>query len=140
LTNTLADFTAQDALVAIMVAVSVSDDAISTSELVAIERQVNHLPIFAAYDTGRMREAAQTVFKMMEEEDGLDTLFALVRAALPERLFETAYALACDVAAADATLGQTELRLLEEVRYEFNIDRLHAAAIERGARVRHMTL
>ncbi|MDH5453150.1 MAG: 2-dehydro-3-deoxyphosphooctonate aldolase, partial [Paracoccaceae bacterium] len=49
-------------------------------------------------------------------------------------------ALACDVAAADATLGQTELRLLEEVRYEFNIDRLHAAAIERGARVRHMTL
>ena len=140
MTNTLSDFTAQDALVAIMVAVSVSDEAISTSELVAIERQVNHLPIFAGYDTDRMREAAQTVFKMMEEEDGLDTLFALVRAALPERLFETAYALACDVAAADATLGQTELRLLEEVRYEFNIDRLHAAAIERGARVRHMTL
>jgi len=140
LPHTLADFTAQDALVAIMVAVSVSDQTINTSELLAIERQVNHLPIFAQYDTQRMREAAQTVFRMMEEEDGLDTLFALVRAALPERLFETAYALACDTAAADGTLGQTELRLLEEVRYELNIDRLHAAAIERGARARHLTL
>ncbi|NCX90528.1 MAG: 2-dehydro-3-deoxyphosphooctonate aldolase, partial [Rhodobacteraceae bacterium] len=25
-------------------------------------------------------------------------------------------------------------------RYELNIDRLHAAAIERGARARHMTI
>ncbi|MFZ1725158.1 MAG: tellurite resistance TerB family protein [Albidovulum sp.] len=138
--HTLADFTAQDALVAIMVAVSVSDEAINTPELIAIERQVNHLPIFASYDTHRMREVAQTVFKMMEDEDGLDTLFALVRAALPDRFFETAYALACDVAAADGALGQTELRLLEEVRYELDIDRLHAAAIERGARARHLTL
>jgi len=37
-------------------------------------------------------------------------------------------------------LGQPELRLLEEIRYELDIDRLHAAAIERGARARHMTL
>ena len=29
-------------------------------------------------------------------------------------------------------------RMLEEIRYELNIDRLHAAAIERGARARHM--
>jgi hypothetical protein len=76
----------------------------------------------------------------MEEEDGLDTLFAMVRNALPERLFETAYALACDVAAADGKLGQSELRLLEEVREELDIDRLHAAAIERGARARHLLL
>ena len=59
---------------------------------------------------------------------------------LPERLFETAYAIACDVAAADGTLREPELRLLEEIRYELNIDRLHAAAIERGARARHMTV
>ncbi|HHC28973.1 MAG TPA: 2-dehydro-3-deoxyphosphooctonate aldolase, partial [Rhodobacterales bacterium] len=55
-------------------------------------------------------------------------------------LWETAYALACDVAAADGTLHTPELRLLEEIRYELDIDRLHAAAIERGARARHMTL
>jgi tellurite resistance protein len=140
LSQTLPAFTAQDALVAIMVTVSVSDEAIRTSELVAIERQVNHLPIFANYGFDNVKEVAQTVYRLMGEDDGLDTLFAMVREALPERLFETAYALACDIAAADGKLGQSELRLLEEVRDEFEIDRLHAAAIERGARARHLTL
>lgn len=140
MTQTLPAFAAPDALVAIMVTVSVSDETIRTSELVAIERQVNHLPIFAGYDMDNLRAVAETVYRLMGEEDGLDTLFAMVRDALPERLFETAYALACDVAAADGNLGQGELRLLEEVREELDIDRLHAAAIERGARARHMTL
>lgn len=138
--HTLPAFSAQDALVAIMVTVSVSDETIRTSELVAIERQVNHLPIFANYDIDNAKEVAETVYKLMEEDDGLDTLFAMVRDALPDRLWETAYALACDVAAADGTIRQGELRLLEEIRHELTIDRLHAAAIERGARARHLTL
>lgn len=140
MSHTLPAFSAQDALVAIMVTVSVSDEAIRTSELLAIEQQVNHLPVFANYDMDGVKQVAQTVYRLMGEEDGLDTLFAMVRDALPEKLFETAYALACDVAAADGRLGQVELRLLEEVRDEFNVDRLHAAAIERGARARHMSL
>jgi tellurite resistance protein len=130
----------EDALVAVMVAVSVSDEAIRTAELVKIEQIVNHLPVFAVYDTDRMREVANTVFELFEEEDGLDALFGLVQEALPERLFETAYAMACDVAAADGALTQPELRFLEELRHQLNIDRLHAAAIERGARARHLTL
>ena len=138
--QTLPAFSAQDALVAIMVTVSVSDVTIRTAELVAIERQVNHLPVFAGYQTDRLTEVAQTVYALMDEDDGLDTLFALVRAALPPRLWETAYALACDVAAADRRLGQNELRLLQEVRDELAIDRLRAAAIEWSARARHMTL
>ena len=138
--QTLPSFSAQDALVAIMVTVSVSDETIRTSELVAIERQVNHLPIFADYDMENVRGVAQTVYKLMDEDDGLDTLFAMVRDALPDRLWETAYALACDVAAADGTIRQGELRLLEEIRHELSIDRLHATAIERGARARHLTV
>lgn len=136
--HTLPNFSSQDALVAIMVTVSVSDETIRTSELVAIEQQVNHLPIFASYETERIKEVAETVYSLMEEVDGLDTLFALARAALPERLYETAYALACDVAAADGRLGQSELRFLQEIREELDLDRLHAAAIERGARARHL--
>jgi tellurite resistance protein len=139
-THTLPAFSAQDALVAIMVTVSVSDETIRTSELVAIERQVNHLPIFADYDLDNAKEVAATVYKLMEEDDGLDTLFAMVKDALPDRLWETAYALACDVAAADGSIRQGELRLLEEIRHELTIDRLHAAAIERGARARHLTI
>jgi len=132
-------WTPQDALVAVMVAVSASDEDIRTAELVKINSAVNHLPIFGAYDADRLGAVSQIVFDLFEQEDGLDALFGLVRDALPERLFETCYALACDVAAADGTLEEADLRLLEEIRYELNIDRLHAAAIERGARARHLT-
>jgi tellurite resistance protein len=132
--------TAQDALVALMIAVSASDSNIRTSELMTIQQIVNHLPIFADYDIDRMQQAAQTVFDLLEEEDGLDALFGLIKDALPATHFETAYALACDVAAADGRLQQSELEMLSEVRYELDIDRLHAAAIERGARARHLTL
>ncbi len=132
--------TAEDALVAVMVAVSVSDENIRTAELVKIEQIVNHLPVFGSYDADRMRVVANTVFELFEVEDGLDALFGLVSEALPERLYETAYAIACDVAAADGSLAQPELRFLEELRHSLDIDRLHAAAIERGARARHVTL
>jgi hypothetical protein len=80
------------------------------------------------------------VFDLFSVEDGLDALFGLIRENLPELLYETAYALACDIAAADGSLNERELRLLEEMRYELDLDRLHAAAIERGARARHLTL
>ncbi|MFV0513848.1 MAG: tellurite resistance TerB family protein [Jhaorihella sp.] len=130
---------AQDCLVALMIAVSASDENIRTAELVKIQSAVNMLPVFADYDIDRIKHISRLVFDLFEQEDGLDALFGLIRDNLPERLNETAYALACDVAAADGTLAETELRLLEEMRYELNIDRLHAAAIERGARARHLT-
>ncbi|MBT9384529.1 tellurite resistance TerB family protein [Pseudooceanicola sp. CBS1P-1] len=128
----------QDCLVLVMIAVSASDENMRTVELIKIESQVNTLPIFAEYDDARIKQMATIVFELFSEEDGLDALFGLIRDNLSERLFETAYALACDVAAADGTLREAELRLLEEIRYELNLDRLHAAAIERGARARHM--
>ena len=130
---------AQDALVALMMAVSLSDESVGTAELVTIEALVNNLPVFANYDADRMQHVSKTVFDLFEEEDGLDALFGLVNQALPEKLHETAYALCCDVAAADGLLGQTELRMLMEIRYQLDIDRLAAAAIERGARARYIT-
>ncbi|MFT7058365.1 MAG: tellurite resistance protein [Pseudorhodobacter sp.] len=136
----LPSMTAQDALLAVMVAVSASDENVRTSELIAIQRIVNHLPVFADYDADRFRQITQMVLDLFEEEDGLDAFFGLIMDVLPEKLFETAYALACDVAAADGMLHESELRMLQEIRDEMSIDRLHAAAIERGARARHMTI
>jgi hypothetical protein len=80
------------------------------------------------------------VFDLFTEEDGLDALFGLVREALTPPLYETAYALACDVAAADGHAFQAELQFLLELRHELNVDRLHAAAIERGSAARHRRL
>ncbi len=130
----------QDALVAMMVAMSISDQEIKTVELLSIERIVNHLPIFAGFNADHLSRVSNIVHELMEEEDGLDALFGLVRDALPAKLYETAYALCCDVAAADGRLRETELRFLQETRYELNIDRLRTAAIEWGARARHMTV
>ena len=136
--ETLPSLSPQDALVAVMIAVSASDELMRTAELVAIQRMVTQMPVFDGYDPDRIRINAQTVFDLFEEEDGLAALFGLIRDALPERLHETAYALACDVATADGILREVELRMLEEIREELQIDRLHAAAIEWGARVRHL--
>ncbi len=134
---TSADFTPEDTLVAVMIAVSASDETIRTSELMSIERMVNHLPAFKDYQIERLKEVSNAVFDILADEDGLDMLWDLVRRNLPERMIDTAYAMACDVAAADGKARDTELRLLADMRYELNIDRLLAAAIEAGARARH---
>ncbi len=133
----LSSFNAQDALVAVMVAASIADLAPSTSELLSIARIVDFMPAFGDFDSDRVPAISQTVYDLFEEEDGLAAFFGLVRDALTEDLHETAYALACDVIAADGRTKQSELRILEEIRYELTIDRLAAAAIEHGARVRH---
>ena len=132
--------TAQDALVVLMISVSAADGNIRTSELVKISNAINNLPVFAGYDVERVPQMSQLVFDLLEPEDGLEALFGLIREALPSRLFETAYALSCDVAAANGRIAGQEARMLEEIREELDIDRLYAAAIERGARARHMVL
>ena len=135
-----APMTAQDALAALMIAMSASDEHIRTAELVKMSNSINNLPVFAGYDAERLPRMSKMVFSLLEQEDGLEALFGLIRDALPEHLYETGYALTCDVAAADGRIAGPEARMLEEIRDELNLDRLHAAAIERGARARHMTL
>ena len=56
--------TAQDCLVALMVAITVSDEDIRTSELVKIQGAVNNLPIFAEYDQDRLNIMSQVVFDL----------------------------------------------------------------------------
>ena len=122
-----------------MIAEGTSHRGVTKLEFASIIKIIEHLPIFKDYDASRVKTIAETVYDIFEEEDGLDALFGLIKVSLPEHLFETAYALACDVAAADGRLKEIELQLLREIRYELNIDRLHGAAIERGARARHLT-
>lgn len=140
MTDNITILSAEDSLVAIMIAISMSDENVKTSELITIQQVVNHLPIFSNYNPDRISHVATITFQLFEEEDGLDSFFELVKDSLPKKLYETAYALACDVAATDGYLDQPELRLLEEIRYELAIDQLNAAAIERGARARHTTI
>ena len=123
-----------------IVSISVSDQNITTLDLLSIARTVKHLPIFADYNLDHLKIVSNAVFDLLADEEGLDSLFGLVTAALPEKLYETAYALCCDLAATDGRLREEELRFLQETRYVLNISRLNTAAIERGARARHMVL
>ena len=78
----------EDCLVAVMIAVSASDEDMRTSELVKIQSLVNNLPVFATYDPDRMSIVSRTVLDLFAEEDGLDALFGLVRDNLTGRLYE----------------------------------------------------
>ena len=130
----------QDALVAVMIATSAADEDMTVPEFNEISSIVQLLPVFEGYPIDRITQVSGLVVDLFTEEDGLDALLGLVEAALPDHLRETAYALACDVAAADGRVAMTELRMLEELRHELKVGRLTAAAIERGARARHQRL
>ena len=130
----------QDALVAVMVATSASDQNMTDSELVSITGIIDVLPVFEGYDRDHIATVSNLVGDLFEEEDGLDALIGLVEQSLPDHLRETAYALACDIAAADKRVNMNELRFLEMLRHDLRVGRLAAAAIERGARARHQRL
>ncbi|MEO0912378.1 MAG: tellurite resistance TerB family protein, partial [Pseudomonadota bacterium] len=54
----------QDALVAVMVAASASDESVTTPELLSIVRIVGSLPIFEGYDRERISAVSRTVFDL----------------------------------------------------------------------------
>jgi Tellurite resistance protein len=128
------------ALIYTMVLASAADGTMSDKELASIGEMVRHLPVFRGFDTGRIAAVSSECQQLLQDDTGLDRALDEIKAALPDYLRETAYAIACDVVAADGRASQEELRLLELIRYRLGIDRLHAAAIERGARARHMTI
>ncbi len=131
---------AHTALIYLMVLVSAADREMTDPEMRAIGEEVERLPVFRDYDIDTLPAAAADCAAFLSEDEGLDAVLDLAHRALPARLHETAYALACDVAVADGKLTQEELRMLQMIRHRLDLDRLHAAAIERAARARHATL
>lgn len=124
------------ALIYVMVMVSAADRNMTDAELQTIGEIVSFLPIFRDYDADLLPNTTVACAELLDSEDGLDRALGVIKASLPVRLRETAYALACDVAASDGEAHQEVLRLLELIRHRLDIERLTAAAIERGARAR----
>ena len=128
------------ALIYTMVLVSAADEDMTDSELKIMGEIVRYLPVFHDYDVNNLPNTARECVELVSDSDGLDKALKIIVDSLPERLRETAYAIACDVAAADGRASQEELRLLELLRHRLDVGRLEAAAIERAARARHTTL
>jgi tellurite resistance protein len=125
------------ALVYVMVVVSAADGAMNDRELKAIGDLTRTLPVFKDFDRDRLLVLAQDCSAILQEEDGLAAVLGLVKEALPEPLRETAYWLALEVALTDSQVKPEEVRIIEALRRSLGIDRLVAAALERGARARY---
>ncbi|MFC7334727.1 tellurite resistance TerB family protein [Rhodocista pekingensis] len=126
------------ALIYTMVLVSASDGDMTDPELKTIADTVRLLPAFRGFELRELTTVARECTALVNDEDGLDQALHAIKAGLPVKMRETAYALACEVVAADGKASQEELRMLELIRHGLELDRLNAAAIERGARARHM--
>lgn len=128
---------AQEALVCTMVLVAAADGGITDREIGVMSGLVQTLPVFQDFSSERLSAATEAAIELLGEDEGLRHAGQLIRDALEPRLRETAYALACDVVAAERAPQQPVLRMLEFVVGELRIDALVAAAIERGVRARH---
>ena len=125
------------ALIFTMVLIAAAEGEMTDAELGRIGVFVRFLPVFRDFDSERLPEVGRTCARLLEREDGLDLALAMIAEALPQRLRETAYTLACDVAAADNHIADEERELLQFLRRRLHIDRLVAAAIERTAYARY---
>ncbi len=128
------------ALVYTMVMVSAADRNMTDSELRTIGDIVRQIPVFKDFNEDDLPKIAESCAELLSDDDGFDTVLTIIFEALPAKLRETAYALACDVAAADLDIVESEMTVLQQLRWRLSIDRLTAAAIERGARARHQTI
>ncbi len=128
------------ALIYTMVMVSASDREMTDCELRRIGEIIQALPIFEHFDPQTLPAVSATCAEILNEPDGLDKALTAIEQALPHKLRETAYALACDVAAVDGQIQEEEAGMLEMIRHRLSIERLAAVAIERGARARFMRL
>jgi tellurite resistance protein len=125
------------ALIFTMMLVAAAEGEMTDAEIETIGRQVRYLPVFRDFDHQRLTDVGEDCAELLRDEDGLEVACEMIAEALPQPLRETAYALACDVAAADGTLASAELEVLGLLRRRLNVDRLVAAAIERATYARH---
>jgi tellurite resistance protein len=128
------------ALIYTMVIVSAAESDMPDAELRLIGDIVGDLPVFRDFDQRELPSVLNDCTELISRENGLEQTLRVIKAALPAKLRETAYAIACDLVASHGEAGQEELRVLELLRHRLNLEPLIAAAIERGARARFRTL
>ncbi len=127
----------QDALIYIMVVTAASDTTMSARELARIDQLIGRLPVFEGYDRARLPDVANDCVDLINAGGDIEKALDVAIAAIPQRLQDTAYTLAVEIAAVDLRLEQEELRFLEMIRDRLSLDRLVTAAIETAARARY---
>ncbi len=132
--------TPQEALIYAMMTTSAVDRRISDEELSRIGSMIQQLPAFEGHDRDWLLAEAQDCGRVLVRPEGMKQVLDMIVGALPERLRETAYALAAEVAAADLKIRAEEVRFLELLAKALELDKLTCAALERAAQARHRRL
>lgn len=127
----------QTALIYIMVVAAIADHKLKKAELRIITDVVKMLPIFRGFTPDHFKIDFDNCISILEQEEGIETVLALVSEALPPKLKHTAYALSCEVIAADRSAELVELEWLALLRNRLKIDALNAAAIEMAIKARY---
>ena len=128
------------ALIYTMLLVSGAARQIAEAELRIIGDIVGHLPVFQDFERDQLPSLLNDCAELLNKKDGVQETLNAIRTLLPSKLRETAYVIACDLVAADATTTREELQVLDLLRRRLGLDRLVAAAIERGAHARFQTV
>ncbi|PDT41962.1 MULTISPECIES: tellurite resistance TerB family protein [Sinorhizobium] len=131
-----ASLSQHEALVYVMVMMSAVDRRMSDDEFARIGGLVRFLPAFDGFEEDRLIHIGRECAAQLAAPEGLDVTLEMVRESLPQRHYETAYALAVEIAAADQRIRTEEIRLLQLLRDRLALDKLTCAAIERGALAR----
>lgn len=130
----------EQALIYAMITVSAVDRTISDAELARIGSIVKELPAFRVFDSDWLLHESQECGRILGKEGGMRRVIDLITASLPERLRETAYVLAAEVAASDRRIATEEIRFLDLLAAALSLDKLTCAALERAATARHQTV
>jgi tellurite resistance protein len=132
--------TVHEAMIYLMVITSASDRDMTNVELARIGDVTRTWPVFQDFDEEKLIPIAQACQKLLHEENGLDGVLALAQKAIPDRLHDTAYAAAVEVAAVDLEMRLEEVRVIQKLRQHLGLDAATATTIERAAKARHRTL
>ena len=123
----------QEGIIYLMVIMSAADREMNDQELAKMGRLTRYLPIFETFEEEDLLPTTRRCSAILAEPEGLSHALQAIQEAIPERLYDTAYAVAVDLASADLNVRVEEIRILQLVRDIFKLDKLTCAAIERGA-------
>ena len=129
-----------EALIYLMVITSAADREMTDVEMARIGNVLKTWPVFQDFDDWKLIRVAQECQQRLQAQDGLGAVLADVAQVLPERLHDTAYAAAFEVASVDLEMRMEEVRVLELIRNALEVDEATIDAIERATKARHRTL
>jgi tellurite resistance protein len=129
-----------EALIYLMVITAAVDRDMTDAEMARIGNVLKTWPIFQDFDDWKLIRVAQDCQRRLQAPNGLQSVLAEINRTLPERLHDTAYAAAFEVATVDLEMRMEEVRVLELIRDALAVDGAAIDAIERATKARHRTL